>query len=277
MASRRQQRPPVGVTGPDRGGQAAWLFTAWAVRLAGGRPIRIRPQDRHRHRLPPLSALIVGGGADVDPALYGEAKASPPMRELRRRSGSLTVFLLSLLLFPLIWIARRLSGLRGRHGGDGDRDALETELLQQALTEGKPVLGICRGAQLLNVVNGGTLYQELSDFYEEAANLDTIWPLKSVDLVSHSRLAMTLGRTRCPVNSMHRQAIRDPGRDLTVVARDRHNVTQAIELDGNAWVIGVQWHPEYLPQRREQRRLFRALVTAARQWDAGVTTCAVQQ
>lgn len=219
--------------------------------------------------MPPLAALVIGGGADVDPALYGEAKITPPLRELRRRSGSLSGFLLSLLLFPLIWVARRLSGMRGLHGGDRDRDALETELLQRALAEGKPVLGICRGAQLLNVVSGGTLYQELSDFYDEAPNLDTIWPLKSVDLVRDSRLAMVLGRTRCPVNSMHRQAIREPGRGLVVVARDRHNVIQAIELDAAPWVIGVQWHPEYLPQRREQRRLFRALVTAARQGISG--------
>ncbi|MCK8516230.1 gamma-glutamyl-gamma-aminobutyrate hydrolase family protein [Methylonatrum kenyense] len=263
MASERRHRPCIGVTGPDRGGQAAWLFTALAVYLAGGRPRRIRP--RHRQRMPGLDGLIIGGGADVDPALYGETRVVPPLRELRRRSGSLSGFLLSLLLFPLIWIARRLSGLRGRHGGDRDRDALETELLQQALAEGKPVLGICRGAQLLNVVNGGTLYQELSDYYDEAPNLDTIWPLKTVDLVSDSRLAMVLGRTRCPVNSLHRQAIRDPGNKLVVVARDRQNVTQAIELEAETWVIGVQWHPEYLPQRREQRRLFRALVTAAGQ------------
>ncbi len=260
MAS--EPRPRIGVTGPDRGGQAAWLFTAFAVRRAGGRPYRIRPRDGDD--LPALDALVIGGGADVDPTLYGEVAETPDLRELRRRSSSLAGFAWSLLLFPLIWVARRLSGMRGRHGGDRDRDALETRLLEAMLEKHRPVLGICRGAQLLNVVCGGTLHQELSDFYEEAPNLNTIWPLKTIDLLSDSHLATVLGRTRCAVNSMHRQAIDQPGRAIQVVARDRHNVTQAIEMAGDRWAIGVQWHPEYLPQRREQRRLFRALIAAAR-------------
>ncbi len=256
-------RPRIGITGPDRGGLAAWLFTWLAVRRAGGIPVRITP-SRPRPGIP-MDGLIIGGGADIDPALYGEHHAPPPLRELRRRSRTLAGFLLSLLFFPLIWVLRRLLSTKRRDRGDAGRDQLETRLLHDGLAAGMPVLGICRGAQLLNVVCGGSLYQDLTEFYTEAPDLYTIWPQKSVDIVPDSRLALILGRRRCHVNSLHRQAIRECGRDLRVAARDTGTVIQAIEHGGREFVLGVQWHPEYLPQKAEQQALFRALVdTAAR-------------
>lgn len=256
-------KPVIGVTGPSRGGAAAWLFSWLAIRRAGGRPLHITP-DRP-HALDRLDGLVIGGGADVDPSLYGEQPAAPELAELRRRSSSLGRFLLTLMLFPVIWLLRRLLATKQLHRGDPDRDALETRLLEEALERGLPILGICRGAQLLNVVCGGTLHQDLSDYYDEAPSLWTIWPQKSVCLEPDSRLAELIGDIRCQVNSMHRQAIRSPGQGLRIVGREDTQVVQAIEHERHPCILGVQWHPEYLPQRREQQALFRALVANARQ------------
>ncbi len=254
-------RPVIGITGPDRGGLAAWIFGSLAVRYAGGKPIRItpgRPAGIDR-----VDALIVGGGADVDPALYGEHPLNPGLRTLRRQSPSFWRFLTTLLLFPVIWSLRRLLSTKHLRRGDPGRDTLESRLLEEALQRELPILGICRGAQLLNVACGGSLHQDLSDFYNESPDLWTIWPQKLIHIEPDSRLARTMKRTRCRVNSMHRQAIRETGVRLRVVAQEPNAVIQAIEHMDLPCVFGVQWHPEYLPQRREQRALFRRLVTHA--------------
>ncbi len=254
-------RPLIGVTGPDRGGTAAWWCTRLAIARAGGRARRItpgRPRD-----LAGLDALVIGGGADVDPGLYGEAPATPSMRSLRRSSRTLPRFLVTLVLFPLLWLLRRLLSTKRTTGGDTDRDALEQRLLRTALEAGLPILGICRGAQLLNVVCGGSLHQDLGAFYDESPNLWTIWPQKSVRITAGSRLATALQRTDCHVNSLHRQAIRTPAERLEAVALEETGVIQAIEDPGAPCIIGVQWHPEYLLQKREQGRLFRHLIASA--------------
>ncbi|MCC5858312.1 MAG: gamma-glutamyl-gamma-aminobutyrate hydrolase family protein [Ectothiorhodospiraceae bacterium] len=251
-------RPRIGVTGPDRGGLAAWVFCWLAIRRAGGQPVHVTP-SRPRD-IDTLDGLIIGGGADVDPALYGEPPASPQLRELRRRSPGLPRFLLTLALFPLIWLLRRGLATKQMIRGDPARDALETRLLLQALERDMPILGICRGAQLLSVVCGGSLHQDLSDYYEETPSLWTIWPQKTIHLDGGSRLARLLGKDSCQVNSLHRQAIREPGRGLQVVAWEDNRVIQAVEHAEHPCVFGVQWHPEYLPQRDEQQALFRALV-----------------
>ncbi|MDN3517317.1 gamma-glutamyl-gamma-aminobutyrate hydrolase family protein [Aquisalimonas lutea] len=254
-------RPVIGVTGPNRGGEAAWLCTRLAVRRAGGRAVRITPA--RPLAVEALDGLIIGGGADVDPGLYGEEPEHPGFRALRRSSRNLPRFLVTLALFPLLWALRRLLSTRDTLAADTDRDALEMRLLTRALERELPVLGICRGAQLLNVIRGGSLYQSLEAFYSESPNLWTIWPQKPVRITPSSRLAAALERTYCYVNSLHRQAIRTPAPGLEVVAREDSGVIQAIEDPNAPCVVGVQWHPEYLPQKREQRALFRQLVRVA--------------
>ncbi|MGK7296757.1 MAG: gamma-glutamyl-gamma-aminobutyrate hydrolase family protein [Candidatus Wenzhouxiangella sp. M2_3B_020] len=253
-------RPVVGVTGPNRGGLAAWLFTALAVYLAGGRPLRIRPA--RAHSIERVDALIVGGGADVSPALYGQHRylamgelADRGMRGWRRALGY--------VLFPLLWLFRRL--LTKRHGGlDPDRDALEYGLIEQAIAGRVPMLGICRGMQLINVARSGSLHQSLEGFYDEYPAIRSVLPRKRVDLEPGSRLREILGCGSCRVNALHRQAIDRLGEGLVGAAREQNGVLQGFEGDGEHWLIGVQWHPEYLPQRAEQRALFGALVRSAR-------------
>jgi putative glutamine amidotransferase len=252
-------RPIIGVTGPDKGGLSAWLFTALAIRRTGGRPVRIRPSKPRD--IEELDGIVVGGGADVSPVLYGEhrlphleAFEDPAARGWRRLVG--------LILFPLMFLIRRL--LTTKTGGlDETRDQLEKRLIREAEARGLPVLGICRGMQLINVVSGGSLHQSLEGFYEEYPAIRSVLPRKNVLIESESQLARALRASRARVNALHSQAIDRLGNGLRICAREGNGVIQGIEHADAPFVIGVQWHPEYLPQRPEQRALFRALVEAA--------------
>lgn len=252
-------RPRIGVTGPDKGGLSAWLFTAWAVRRAGGRPIRIQPKKPCS--IDAVDALIIGGGADVNPDLYG---AEPlPRLESFKDSGMLGWRRLAgIVMFPLLFVIRRLLTTK-TSGLNSDRDALEKSLIAAALERGLPLLGICRGMQLLNVVAGGSLHQDIEGFYEEQPAIRSVLPRKQIEIERDSRLARILVTTRVRVNALHSQAIDRLGQDLVICARETNGVVQAIEHGADWFAIGVQWHPEYLPQRPEQRSLFRQLVLAA--------------
>jgi putative glutamine amidotransferase len=174
-----------------------------------------------------IDGVVLGGGANLAPALYGQ--------ELRVESAI-----------------------------DPERDALELDMLAMASARGLPVLGICRGAQLLNVRRGGTLHQQLKDHYPDHQERVQVLAKKSITVVARTRLADIGGRATLRVNSLHRQGVDQVGRGLVVSARDDLGIVQAIEDPDAPFVIGVQWHPEYMPLKSSQRRLFRALVAAAR-------------
>jgi putative glutamine amidotransferase len=252
------RRPLVAVTGPDRGGWPAWFFTAWAVRRAGGRALRIRPARPCHHCR--FDALIVGGGADVDPTLYGDPDG-PDARAIRAAERRWSQRLIGYAFYPMLWLLRRMLQ---SHGGtlDTERDRLEKALINRALDEHKPVLGICRGMQLINVVLGGTLNRNLEGFYVETPQARSLLPVKHVSLKHGTWLARVFDRDGLWVNALHDQAVNALGRGLRVAACEASGVVQAIEA-ADAWCIGVQWHPEYLPQKAIQQRLFRALVQAA--------------
>lgn len=251
----------IGVTGPDGGGGAAWAFTRLAVMLAGGRAVHITPR-RPRRSLAGLHGLIIGGGADVDPELYGQ-DPTPIVPDPKSPGESWPRHLLELVLFPLTWLLRKLSGKFAHSGGDPARDALETRLLADALARRLPVLGICRGQQLLNVHFGGSLHQDLRGFYVEDPETRTILPRKRVLTEPGTRLAAVLG-AEARVNALHRQGVDGLGEGVRVAARDRNGIVQAIEHASLPFVLGVQWHPEYLPQVPSQRAIFRAFVDKAR-------------
>ncbi|MFW5844819.1 MAG: gamma-glutamyl-gamma-aminobutyrate hydrolase family protein [Planctomycetota bacterium] len=243
-------RPRIAVSGPDRGGAAAWWATAWAIWRSGGVPVRLRPGVWDGSL--PADALVVGGGADIDSGRYRQELArvmqAPPARPL-------VAGLLALL---------RLGAARTAIGPDRERDAMEWRLIDQARRRRLPVLGICRGAQLLNVHAGGDLHQDVADLHQEHPRVHSLLPHKRIHLRARSRLARVLGARACRVNGLHHQAIRQLGRGLQVVAWERAGVVQAVEAVDAPLQMGVQWHPEYLPQLTRQLRLFRVLVAAAR-------------
>ena len=254
------RRPSIGITGPDKGGLSAWLFTARAVRRARGKPVRIQP--KRPHSLESLDGLIIGGGADVSPGLYGQQRR-PELDELKDRGASGWRRALGIVLFPLMLVIRLL--LTTKTGGiNTRRDELEKRLISQALEQRLPLMGICRGMQLINVVAGGSLYQNIEGFYEEYPAIRSVLPRKRVEVAENSKLARITGLEEIYVNALHSQAIDGLGTRLRISAVEPNGIIQAIEATGEDFIIGVQWHPEYLPQRPSQRALFRALVDAAR-------------
>lgn len=250
------RRPVIGVTGPVRGGLPAWIMTALALLRAGARPVRVTalaPVEPER-----LDGLVIGGGSDIAPENYGEELLQPEDGDdtpsLRDRFWSFVLFLLRLLF----------SAKRRAERFDAARDALETRLCRHALETGMPVLGICRGAQLINTALGGTLHQEIAEFYTETPAYRGVLPGKTARLAPESRLRTILDTDSIRVNALHHQAVKKLGTDLRIAATEATTVVQGIEHVRHPFLIGVQWHPEYLPQVPRQQRLFRALVAATR-------------
>ena len=228
VSVRDGRAPLIGVTAPRRRVPVAWWATRAALRLVGGEAHLLRPGDRIPEG---LRGLVVGGGADIGAALYdpNSPEVDPP---------------------------------------DPERDAFEIDALQHCLWRELPVLGICRGSQLLNVVLGGDLDPDVRSRRVINSNRSTILPTRAVRLRARSRLSRLLLRDGCRVNAIHRQAVSRAGDGLRIVAHDVDGIPQAIEQPEAAFVLGVQWHPEYLAWLPLQRRIFRALVQSARGRDA---------
>ncbi|WP_210490571.1 gamma-glutamyl-gamma-aminobutyrate hydrolase family protein [Rufibacter aurantiacus] len=263
-----RNRPTIGITGPDKGGEVAWVFTAFGVLLAGGRPVHITPSNPRT--ADGLQGLIVGGGADVDPKTYQQESVfqeylkrtlKNPRKNFFQRIWRFTRW----IYYPALFFVRKLFSRKPQWSLDHDRDHLEFQLIDQAVKKNLPVLGICRGSQLLNVYFRGTLHQDISDFYKEEPNPSSIFPVKKVTFKPGSKLEQIIGAPKLKVNALHHQAVHTPGKGLDIVATESNGVVQAIEHVGRDFIMGVQWHPEYLPRRQEQRRLFQTLVQKARE------------
>ena len=246
------RRPVIGVTGPVKGGLFAWIMTWFALKRAGARPVRITAETVTDNIC--LDGLVLGGGSDIDPENYGEEllriKDPEPEQRAKDRVLSLVFFLLRVVF----------SVKTAQPAKDTVRDDMEKNLCRFALNKRLPVLGICRGAQLINIAMGGALYQNTRGFYTETPHIKTILPRKRIYLEATSRIRKILGVDTCRVNSLHDQAISTSGADIVVTGTDKNKIVQAIEHSHHPFMIGVQWHPEYLPQVRIQQNLFQALV-----------------
>jgi putative glutamine amidotransferase len=151
---------------------------------------------------------------------------------------------------------------------DKRREHTDDALLDHAITTGKPVLAICYGAQLLNVHLHGTLVQDIPSEIQNAIDHDggagRSESLHSIRIES-ALLAELAGSSTARVNSSHHQSVGKPGSGLRVAARSTDGVIEALEwMAGPAWVVGVQWHPERMPNDPFASALFRRLVTEAR-------------
>jgi putative glutamine amidotransferase len=183
-----------------------------------------------------LAGLFLPGGVDIDPAAYGEARGAACGRT------------------------------------DPARDWTELLLTRWALADRKPVLAVCRGAQLLNVAVGGTLYQDVESQHPTAIKHDQ-FPTggrrrddvsHDVRIVPESRLGRLLETEVLPVNSMHHQGIARLAPGLTAVATAADGLIEGVEVSDERFVLGVQWHPEDLVDvDPRMRRLFAAFIAAA--------------
>lgn len=170
------------------------------------------------------------------------------------------------ILLVSLWLVRRLMSVPWQTAirEHLDRDSLEIPLIREAIARGLPVLGICRGMQLINVCLGGSLHQEISVFYGETPILTTLLPRKRILISSASRLRSIVRTKKLHVNSLHYQSVRTLGAGLIAVATESNGIIQAIEHTGAPFILGVQWHPEYLAfEKPTQQRLFQSLINSA--------------
>lgn len=223
-------RPLIGVTRPDRGDRLAYLILYSAIWLCGGRPRAITASTPCKDV--PFRGLVLGGGSDVYPRRF----AVEPK------------------------IAYRY---------DQAREAVEEWWAARAEVLNLPTLGICRGAQLMNVLGGGSLHMDVSLAYEKAvypkSRLRQAVFRKRVAIEPGSLLHHLTGRTALHVNSVHSQSIARLGTGLIVTAREPNGVVQSIESPDRTFWLGVQFHPELLLYRRVFRSIFRGFIAAARQ------------
>ncbi len=237
--TKRHRKPVIGLTTYlEQAKQGVWDVRAAflpqqyfdAVTASGGIAVLLPPQPDADAAaaavLAGLDGLILTGGLDVQPELYGAQR------------------------HPLTDPARP------------DRDAWELALFRGAEERRMPVLAICRGLQLVNVARGGTLHQHLP----EALGTERYrigggeFAVNEVEVEEGSRLAGLVGPGGFGVHSYHHQGIDRVGEGLVVTARTDDGLVQAFESDGDGYLVGVQWHPE---ENHEDRRLFEGLVAEA--------------
>jgi gamma-glutamyl-gamma-aminobutyrate hydrolase PuuD len=202
------------------------------VLAAGGIPVLLPPVPESAAAVDRLDALVLAGGPDVDPDRYGadpHPRTGPPRPE---------------------------------------RDAAELAALHRALDRGIPVLGVCRGAQVLNVGLGGTLLQHVPDAIGHSGHNPSpgVFGAIAVTLEPDSRVGAALG-PEVTVHCHHHQALDRVADGLVVTGRAADGTVEAVELAGAPFVVGVQWHPE---EDATDVRLMAALVTAAQRSRPGV-------
>jgi putative glutamine amidotransferase len=207
-----------------------------AVIRAGGLPVLL-PVGIHSADFDEIYArldgLLLTGGGDIDPALY-----------------------------------------HGRthdevYGVDGQRDDLEIGLVRLAAESGWPFLGICRGIQVINVALGGTLYTHIADQLPNPLH-HAEYPGAARDFLAHpvqinptSSLAKILETQTTAVNSLHHQGIEKVAQGLRAIAEAPDHLVEAVELPGHPFGLGVQWHPEWMPDSLAMQALFKSFIQAA--------------
>lgn len=232
-------KPVVGVIPLfDEEKDSIWMVPGYmeGIRLAGGIPIILplkAQEDEIAQVVRMCNGFLFTGGQDVDPALYGAPRSEK-------------------------------CGLANH-----DRDVLEQRIFEYALTADKPVFGICRGIQLINVLCGGTLYQDLPTEYKGTKKTEHhMQPpydvaCHQVEIISNTPLENVLKKSTLSVNSYHHQAIKDLAENLKPMAISEDGLVEAVYMPGKRFIQAVQWHPEFIYLVDEDAcKLFEAFVDA---------------
>lgn len=206
---------------------------AASIKRAGGQAKWIELDDPERAVKEALECdgLLLPGGADVEPALYGEKKSE--------KCGKTNEV----------------------------RDTAESMIFPAFLKTGKPIFGICRGSQMMNVLCGGTLHQDISDIqkYSHTAYLKKGFSAHKVTVKKGTHLYEILGRDEIGVNSLHHQAVKTVGETLVAAAVSSDGIVEAVEMPGHPFCLAVQWHPEFLSRKYSlQQKLFDEFISACK-------------
>ncbi len=235
-------KPVIGITvepkfEPENVRSRGKLMLNWnypeEVAKCGGVPLLIPPMADMAEVAQIIDGWLIPGGLDIDASNFGQD--NHPEAELQ----------------------------------DPSRYSSEAALYA-AVPEDLPILGICYGCQLVNVIAGGDLIQHLPDVVdhgEHSGGTD-----QSYEIDPSSQLAAVIGRSEARGKSFHHQAVGKIGTGLRVSARHEDGTVEAVEGTGSRWLIGVQWHPERTPDHEESQRLFRAFIEAARAFRAARRT-----
>lgn len=180
-----------------------------------------------------IDGLLVTGGGDIDPTLFAE--------EPHRNLGTI----------------------------NPERDIFEVSLIKKMMAAGKPVLGICRGCQILNIAAGGDMYQDIytqndKELFQHSQRAPRWYASHYVKVEAGSLLANVVGHTEFKVNSFHHQTVREMAPGFTITARANDGVIEAFESKQHPFVMGVQWHPECMTVKGDvpSIKLFNAFVAA---------------
>lgn len=213
------------------------MQTVNTIREQGGRPLLIDSsaptlQERGTSWQDNADGFVFLGGADVHPGFYTDADITE----------------------DIPWV-------------DAKADKFCLDSITRAVNEDRPLLGICRGSQLLNVSQGGTLVEHIDGHRVDLGDGNMGFMDEKVELVPDSQIAEILGGAgTIGVRSSHHQTVDIPGGTLTVTAYAHDNSIEAIEHTGKQWVIGLQWHPEEASANEEHRRkIFRSLIAQAKE------------
>lgn len=212
----------IGICLPNKGNYFAHLFIKFNLILQGAHSVRLRP-SKNNIKFERLDGLILSGGSDIDPTIYGanEDAHNTPL--------------------------------------DKKRDAFELEMIDKAYKKKIPILGICRGAQLINIYFNGTLYPKILDLDEYIIHKNSFFPIKSAIIKRVSKLFSIIKKKEIYINSIHNQTINKVGKSLKITAC-HDKIIEAIEKEDYPFLLGVQWHPEYLIYLKEHRLIFKNFV-----------------
>ena len=214
------------ITGSTKGSRSAWITSRALLSLYSVDTTFFQPCKWDKNIQ--MDGLLITGGVDVDPLTFNSYR------------------------HPSIVKTEPL------------RDAMELFLLERALKENIPVMGICRGMHLINLFMGGTLYPHIPEMNLHFEHPRSLFPSNSVTIEPGSRLHKILKTDTLKVNALHHQTLKKLGKGLIVSAKDTNSLIQAIEANDEKFILGLQWHPELMPYHWSTYRIFKAFSKEAK-------------